>query len=97
MIFVKVFVVRVVAVGGFPYYFPAYGTAVPDSSGNFVCNVRSTRQFIQSALSLSLYPPPPHPLPLSCSLALSLSLLRLTPANLLPSAADPCRLAPAPD
>jgi len=24
-------------IGGFPYYFPAYGTALPDSNGNFVC------------------------------------------------------------
>ena len=24
-------------IGEFPYYFPAYGTALPDSTGNFVC------------------------------------------------------------
>ena len=24
-------------IGGFPYYFPAYGTAMPNSDGNFVC------------------------------------------------------------
>ena len=24
-------------IGGFPYFFPAYGTGMPDSSGNFVC------------------------------------------------------------
>ena len=25
-------------IGGFPYYFPAYGTAMPSSDGNFVCH-----------------------------------------------------------
>eukprot|EP01009_Symbiontida_sp_KSa7_P004023 NODE_1984_length_523_cov_398.637131_g1618_i0.p1 GENE.NODE_1984_length_523_cov_398.637131_g1618_i0~~NODE_1984_length_523_cov_398.637131_g1618_i0.p1 ORF type:complete len:158 (-),score=28.34 NODE_1984_length_523_cov_398.637131_g1618_i0:42-515(-) len=24
-------------IGGFPYYCPAYGTAIPDAGGNFVC------------------------------------------------------------
>jgi hypothetical protein len=30
-------------IGGFPYYFPAYGTALPDASGNFVCHAAAFR------------------------------------------------------
>jgi len=30
-------------IGGFPYYFPAYGTAIPDENGNFVCHGASFR------------------------------------------------------
>jgi hypothetical protein len=28
-------------IGGFPYYFPAYGTAMPADNGNFVCRAAS--------------------------------------------------------
>ena len=34
-------------IGGFPYSFPAYGTGMPDSSGNFVCRAASFKLHVE--------------------------------------------------
>eukprot|EP00040_Diaphanoeca_grandis_P021743 m.116102 g.116102 ORF g.116102 m.116102 type:complete len:199 (-) comp28477_c1_seq1:172-768(-) len=46
-------------IGGFPYYFPTYGTALPDDSGNFVCfsvsyQLHAEGRFIQGALPYNI-------------------------------------------
>lgn len=47
-------------IGGLPYYFPAYGTAAADASGNFVCNAGSYKlhpsegRFVKGALPYNI-------------------------------------------